>query len=401
MLKYLQSESIGFWIDFSHTEKTVEFFSKIPLNTIKGIFLGAKLEFHFAYINAKSRHLVLAMTVYDIADNPTIYTYAIRDKKEVAGLGKLLKGSYERINFTIYDDFTHPALWGSINLEENTIKEVQARNNNGFSTVKTFAMSNEVTDVFYSKFIPEHQSNTDYTCEIVTQYFSFDKINNIMSIVPNTNRSTLQYDLSEGVNGSEGYIQESMLFYILSHLFMDNILLSPSHIDGEKKRELTDILINDGDNILLIESKGGGVIEKGKVLDNFRRRSGITKEINKAIRQIEGVSKRCLKGVEIIDGEGTIIANINKEDNKHVLIVVTELLYNDPNNDFNARTNEIYEKTGCKIQVISISSLVNFIKLSRGIRQLFWAALEDRFKLSYENSTYFIQDIDSSLPVRI
>ncbi|HHQ4314428.1 TPA: hypothetical protein ACSP7Z_005150, partial [Serratia fonticola] len=321
--KYLQSESIGFWIDYSYKEKSIELFSKMPLSTIKGIALGARLEFHFSYIEAGSRHLVLGMTVYDITDNPTIYAYAIRDKVEVRGLGKMLKGKYNKINLTIYDDFNHPAIWGSIKFSEKTLADVRAENANVFSTVKSFSISNEVTDVFYAGLIPRHESNENYTCKTITQEVSFDKINNIMSIVPNANTATLKYILSEGEKGSEGYVQEDMVVYILSHIFGGDILHSPLHMDGEKKRELTDVIINDGNNVLIVESKGGGIIEKGKILDNFRRKSGITKEITKAIRQIEGVSKRCLKGVEIINEAGVVIGKVNKENNKHVLIVVT------------------------------------------------------------------------------
>lgn len=401
LMKYVSSESIGIWISYSHDYNVVEIVAKMPLTTIKGILLGAKIEFHFSIITGLSRHLVLGLTVYDIIDNPTIYTYAIRDKIETKGLSKLCKGEYDSIKITIYDDFTSPTVWSFLNLSDDFIKSLRAEYRLGFSTIKNTDMSIKVTDALYAELMPHYEADNSYKSNTVTEQLSFNKLNNILAIHPDIRRTVFGYNLSEGKDGSEGYMQEDMVAYILSHVFGKDIIHPPLFIDGEKVRELTDVAVIDGDNTLLIESKGGGLIEKGRILDNFRRKSGVTKEINKAIRQVEGVSKRCLSDINLINSDSQYVATIKKESLKHIIIVVTELLYEDPNGDFNVRTNKIFSDTGCKVHVMSISALANFVKLARLHRGLFWACLNDRHKLSFDNLTYFIKDVDSSLPIWI
>nr|HCI8568715.1 hypothetical protein [Klebsiella variicola] len=149
-------------------------------------------------------------------------------------------------------------------------------------------------------------------------------------------------------------------------LFMNNVVSSPMIREGNKDREFTDIAVFDNNHILLIESKASAIIEKGRLTNSFRRESGTSKLIKKAISQVEGVSKLCHSGVEVNIGvENTNV--IDSSNNIHIFIVVTELIYLDQEPSFNELTNKIYDETGCKVQVVDLSSLINIIKLSRGM----------------------------------
>lgn len=394
---YLESENIGFWIDYSYEDKSVGIIVKIPFTAIKGILLNAKVEFHLAIASASSRHLCIGMTIYDIEENPAVYVTTIRDKREVKGLHKLLYGSYDNITLTFYNEFTHPVVWADVKFEDGFLEESKRLVNVGFSTTKSFKNSYEASDSFYKKIIPDFVCNNEYDTQINSSYLKLENIKSILSSVVVPGLSDLSYDLSEGENGSEGYVQEEMIAHALSYLFGDEVLRSPNIKQGDKTRELIDVAVIDSSSVLLIESKASAIIEKGKLVSLPRRNSNTYGLIKKAISQVEGVAKLCKNGVVFFtDGKN---GEIMPSQNIHIIIVVSEIIYDDPDSQFNHSTNSIYDDNGCKVQLMDLGMLINFIKLSRMNKVRFWKKLDERFELSYKNLTYNIKDIDSSLPI--
>ncbi|HCU2151191.1 TPA: hypothetical protein OUI47_004597, partial [Escherichia coli] len=58
--------------------------------------------------------------------------------------------------------------------------------------------------------------------------------------------------------------------------------------------------------------------------------------------------------------------------------------------------SNLKESKGAKVLVMSLEGLVNFIRLSRLNKRMFWAMLEAKYKFSIKNRTILIRDIDSS-----
>ena len=65
-----------------------------------------------------------------------------------------------------------------------------------------------------------------------------------------------------------------------------------------------------------------------------------------------------------------------------------EKIYNEISN--------LKESKGAKVLVMSLEGLVNFIRLSRLNKRMFWEMLETKYKFSIKNRTILIRDIDSS-----
>lgn len=395
--RYLSAESVGFWVDYAPDSKAVGLVCKLPLMILKSILLGAKVDLHFMFTEIPNRYLTIGVTVHDVEDNPSMYVYPIRDKIEIKGLNKLLEK--KRIEIAFYDDFSHPAISCATNLPLEFIEKLKILKNKGFTTVKDFFIGHAVTESCFKALHDSYESSSSLPTSIASCSLELYAIKSLLIGAHESVVNKIYYDLFDGKNGSEGYIQEDMIKYALSYLFMNNVVSSPMIREGNKDREFTDIAVFDNNDILLIESKASAIIEKGRLTNSFRRESGTSKLIKKAISQVEGVSKLCHSGVEVNIGvENTNI--IDSSNNIHIFIVVTELIYLDQEPSFNELTNKIYDETGCKVQVVDLSSLINIIKLSRGIPKAFWKHLEGRFELSYYNKTYNIRDIDSSLPVR-
>ena len=345
----------------------------------------------------KTIHLAIGMTIHDSDDNPVVYVSTVRDKKEIKGLRKLLNNEQKYITVTFFNELSHPVVWGDVELDRKFILRLKRNIDNGFSTTKTLKNSYEVSDSFYKVIVPNFECVVSYETQVISGFLKISNIKSILSSVIVPQLSDISYDLSEGENGSEGYVQEEMILHVLSYLFGDSVMKSPQVNYGEKVRELTDVVAIDEKNVILIESKASSIIEKGRLISSERAKSGVNGLLKKAIGQINGVAKMCVKGIEVYDDDERF--SINSTNNIHILIVVSELNYNDPEKEFNRLTNDIYDRTGCKVHVMDIMALSNLVKISRLIKPLFWIILERRFKCSYENLTYNIKDIDSSLPI--
>ncbi|MGP6445317.1 hypothetical protein ACTZGI_21570 [Rahnella aceris] len=394
---YIESENIGFWFDYDFYTKTVGIIAKLPSSIIKSILVGAKVEIHFSFTMVKTIHLAIGMTIHDSDDNPVVYVSTVRDKKEIKGLRKLLNNEQKYITVTFFNELSHPVVWGDVELDRKFILRLKRNIDNGFSTTKTLKNSYEVSDSFYKVIVPNFECVVSYETQVISGFLKISNIKSILSSVIVPQLSDISYDLSEGENGSEGYVQEEMILHVLSYLFGDSVMKSPQVNYGEKVRELTDVVAIDEKNVILIESKASSIIEKGRLISSERAKSGVNGLLKKAIGQINGVAKMCVKGIEVYDDDERF--SINSTNNIHILIVVSELNYNDPEKEFNRLTNDIYDRTGCKVHVMDIMALSNLVKISRLIKPLFWIILERRFKCSYENLTYNIKDIDSSLPI--
>ncbi|QII39489.1 hypothetical protein G3M83_18225 [Rouxiella badensis] len=397
IVPYIESENIGFWFDYDFYTKTVGIMAKLPSSIIKSVLVGAKVEIHFSFTMVKTIHLAIGMTIHDSDDDPAVYVSTVRDKKEVKGLRKLINNEQEFVTVTFFNEFTHPVVWGDIEFDTAFISRLKKSVNNGFSTTKTLGNSNDVSDSFYKVLVPGFECVASYETQVISALLSISSIKSILSSVKVPQLSEISYDLSKGENGSEGYVQEEMVAHILSYLFGGSVMKSPQVNYGEKVRELTDVIAIDENNILLVESKTSSIIEKGRLVSSERAKNGVNGLLKKAISQINGVAKMCVKGIEVYEANKRF--SFNATNNIHILIVVSELNYSDPERKFNKLTNDIYDRTGCKVHVMDIMALSNFVKISRLIKPLFWMNLESRFKCSYENLTYNIKDIDSSLPI--
>lgn len=392
----LASENVGFWLDYDSSSFTIGLIAKLPTMAIKSILLGAPIIIHFGVSSGDVNYISLGMSINDNEETPLIFIRPIKDELESPGLIHLINNNFARITLTFFNDLNHSVAYGVVKLETEFINSIKITLIDGFSTPSSLSLLNILADSFFSEVVPNYLCDEILPTKIISQYLVIDELKSYPLSIYNNSLPKMHYDLSVGANGSEGYVQEKMLASALVAVFQDTVTPSPKIMDGQKKRELIDILAVDGINILMIESKSSGIVERGRLVSMARHKSTTNRLLREALGQVTGVAKRCSVGVELVDNDKEVV--INNKNNKHIVIIIPELSLVE-GGESNQSANDIYDATGCKIHVLDMHAFINFIKLSRNHPPLFWANLEDRFWCSYNNKTFNIQDIDSSLPM--
>ncbi|MBD9551502.1 hypothetical protein IB221_04380 [Pantoea sp. PNT01] len=392
----LASENVGLWLDYDRTSLTIGIIVKLPTMAIKSILLGAPTIIHFAMTSGDDNYMSLGMSVKDTDDVPLIFVRPIKDEIESPGLIHLINENFARISITFFNDLNHSVAYGVVSLDVEIISEVKTWLLNGFRAPASYALLNILADSFYSELVKNYICDKKWPTRVASQMMEINELKSYPMSVYDNRLPSMYYDLSVGKDGSEGYVQEEMIARSLASLFRGDVIQSPLIMHGNKKRELTDVLAMDDLNVLLIESKSSGVVERGKLVSFSRSKSTTNRLLKEALGQIIGVAKKCSLGIKLVDCEREV--EINAGHNKHIIIIIPELsLVED--GEPNQKVRKIYETTGCKVHVLDMHALINFIKLSRNHPPLFWAQLEDRFTCAYDNKTFNIQDVDSSLPM--
>ncbi|MDU5838392.1 MAG: hypothetical protein E6Z53_15215 [Pantoea sp.] len=392
----LASENVGFWLDYDRTSLTIGIIVKLPTMAIKSILLGAPVIIHFAMTSGDDNYISLGMSVKDTDDVPLIFVRPIKDEIESPGLIHLINENFARISITFFNDLNHSVAYGVVTLDVEIIREVKAWLIGGFIAPTSYAFLNILADSFFSEVVENYICDEKMPTKVASQEMKINEFKSYPMSVYDKYLPNMHYDLSVGKDGSEGYVQEEMIARSLVNLFRGDVIPSPLIMHGNKKRELTDILAVNGLNVLLIESKSSAVVERGRLVSFSRSKSITNRLLKEALGQITGVAKKCSLGVKLVDCEREV--EINAGHNKHIIIIIPELsLVED--GEPNQKVRKIYEATGCKVHVLDMHALINFIKLSRNHPPLFWANLDDRFICAYDNKTFNIQDVDSSLPM--
>ncbi len=119
--------------------------------------------------------------------------------------------------------------------------------------------------------------------------------------------------------------------------------------------------------------------------------------------------KKALQGIDQVKGVIPILNNdvvinydgreclIKRRKGIYHLVIISDLVLEKEGAEkiYNEISN-LKESKGAKVLVMSLEGLVNFIRLSRLNKRMFWAMLETKYKFSIKNRTILIRDIDSS-----
>ncbi|EPA7527825.1 hypothetical protein ACQ5C8_004809, partial [Salmonella enterica subsp. enterica serovar Braenderup] len=100
---------------------------------------------------------------------------------------------------------------------------------------------------------------------------------------------------------------------------------------------------------------------------------------------------------DVVINHGGMEYLINRRRDIYHLVIISDLVLEkeDAEKIYDEISN-LKESKGARVLVMSLDGLVNFIKLSRLNKKMFWAMLETKYNFSIKNRTILIRDIDSS-----
>jgi hypothetical protein len=131
-------------------------------------------------------------------------------------------------------------------------------------------------------------------------------------------------------DSNEGQSHEALLLHVLKPNFDGVVLASPQIRDGDKTRELCDVLAV-AKSAFLFEAKAFSVFDKSTEQTAERKAATVMKHFEKALGQLQGATKKVENGVEILtDGlPGRPIAG-NQYQTLHGIIVVSNTSFDLP-----------------------------------------------------------------------
>lgn len=123
---------------------------------------------------------------------------------------------------------------------------------------------------------------------------------------------------------NEGAEQEQLATWLIDHLQPAGSVRSPQVLTGSKHRELTDLLLFDGERYVLIESKALAILDRAIPPPRAKLRSDIEKGAHKAVRQLRGAVRSIRRSLTILDSNGASL-NLPQDPAPHAIILVPDL----------------------------------------------------------------------------
>ncbi len=391
LFAYLNNELQGLWID--KEDEIINILVKTSIPIIKSLWSGAPIKLTIGQLTDK-RLLALALIIEDNAENPYVIAYPPREESEVLGLHSLLSGNYRGIQLTFFDSNTLRSMDMTVELINSNIKhKINLFNSNQYNLISGFKEASDVMDIFYNNVMTE--GVTSENIEILKLPLSVIDKKTYLATVYEPNDTALSYELDVSNNGSEGYDQEALIYHSLRQIFStEEMIHSPNITEGNKEREFVDILVMESGCILSIQSKASSLIEMG--LKSHTKLCGMyRKKALQGIEQVKGTIPILKHDILIKNGDASI--NLKRSENVFHLVIISDLVLNgEGENEIFSEIEGLKVNKDAKVLVMSVEGLVNFIKISRLNKKLFWHALETKYNFSMSNRTILIRDIDSS-----
>lgn len=392
----LVSEQIGVFCE-SNSSGDKAIVAKLPTSVIKSILLEAKVEFYF-FVRVKDPHYIaLGLKVFDNKTSPFHALLPQRWNKSNNRFDHSFLDS--DIHLSLFDETDASVVHGKINIKTNF------RNKRAYNVIDNlnFTSSNNHEDniKFMDSICASLGSNDVQHPDFKLSTFHFPvSIKDISAIHTHhvNPQGSAGYEVASEIDGAR---QERQIYQALCLMDNSSTTLSPLVTIGKKERELTDVLtVSSNNQIIAIESKCLKV--DMLTLDNSRDRasSSMIKHCRKAINQLEGVYKAISRGERIYNNENTTILHGGNFD-FHGIVLIDEFRESSNWPNIIKEIDELSNKHGICLNVISISEIIYNMKLSSSSTDVFVRMLQRRHKTCIDQNNINIKFINSALPTML
>lgn len=316
---------------------------------LKYIVLGARLEFHLGRLDDR---LLYAVTVYDDVLKPATLWSVVENEEEVQALKGLVAGGVCPVFLfnelalnvsyvTVRGDFSQGlqawisgVVLGNLNYSQvaKKVDDLLERIINGVALIDEIQSVNLKTiDVWHSvsnHLISSHGADSpiDVHCP------------------------------------DEGGQQEQLAVWLTDNLQPRGVHRSPQIPKGNGRRELTDILINNEDGAVLIESKSISVFSREMLPDRTKLTKDVSQHIEKAIRQLRGSMRQIKAGAPVTTCSGSPI-DIERIKPIHAIVLIPEFSLIDNHERYGSEFIAGFMKaTGGFIHLLDIAELLRVVQ---------------------------------------
>lgn len=164
---------------------------------------------------------------------------------------------------------------------------------------------------------------------------------------------------------TEGDIFEIEIWAALESIFDAQIYKNPKVPYKNNTRELIDVLAYSDYGIFLIETKAIGIYNTNPERSMERKVSNLKNQIDKAINQLIGASKKIAENTAIYSSLGISI-DFNRGLLPHCIVLISELLQFGDWKDIELRMLKVMIENRIYIHVMDFKEFMKFIKASGG-----------------------------------
>lgn len=163
-------------------------------------------------------------------------------------------------------------------------------------------------------------------------------------------------------NTDEGEQQEQLAVWLTDSLQASGVIHSPKVPKGKGHRELTDLLLSYSLGTVLIESKTLTIFNRQIMPTRDTLATNMTKNINKAVKQLQGAVRNLQSGVPVFDKSGSKL-NINRTQPVHAIVLIPDFdLIQNPTSYGKEFIADFMQTTNGYIHFLDIAELLRVVQ---------------------------------------
>ena len=377
------SEAASVWYVLANDEKETAILVKAPTPSLKALISGCPFKLIFG--KSKS-YLCTGAIIADVPDAPIMFSGVQRESEEHNALSRIL---HERnAPLFLFNEMDICVAWTRISFTEQDAED-------------TLNLIGKISDLYVGPFTPDASHALD--CFEYTQDARLNHPNTsqipcaelIPIVAPWTGvkkyfYSSSSYQSLEISDPNEGNSLENTIWATLTSPFPKSLYKNATILNGQKKREFTDVFAFYTHGSFLVEAKALSVLSSGFQRIQSRRIAGVQKQVKKAIGQLVGACKDFFDGKEIYSTDNTLI-EVDRSIPPHCIILINELT---PSGNWDEIVDLLVgamQQTGAFFHLLDLQELIMLLKGSSGHPELFDYNLMQRTKLFVDAKSVFIQ----------
>jgi hypothetical protein len=390
VLAEMRPEAGGLWFVPAQGTDTHAILVKAPSSVIKAIVRGSSLEFLIGVSEVNGRrYLGTGVRVHDDLESPVTLFRIQKNVTQHAAIGEIL--ARESTPMFFFDELCRSVAWTECT--PNTATSAKAlkaiKDGSSLYSGSFHKECNAVLDAMQAVIDP-----ASIRCQVPPLKFLWMPVElDTLHFIDIHAVSAIESHAYRADQPDEGGGQEVNAWHLLESLFPMGIVRSPQVTEGNKGRELIDILCYyacDGlTGLFIVESKALSVLSVAPEQSMVRKTKNQDKHIIKALGQCKGAISSIRTGCPVRTKDGAELS-FDRSGPPHVIVLVTEILPFGERQEVVNACLTLAKDSGAFVHVMDMWELTTFVAASKGFMH-FDHYLIERFKKFVEHKSLFMR----------
>src|ERR1035437_4847152 len=319
MLSHMGLAEAGMWATEVNDDHQIVLVIKLSTDALKWIRRGVPVNMLIGHVQIDNTLIrVVGLEVFDCKTNPLIPNMPQVEPWEIAGFDTLVGKAQFPIHFHNEQPFVSVLDAAGSLPQESVQAYLKKRASLHFYTTPVVTpIFRRAQDVFVDAVSKRPAPNVElyrFPMSITNSIWNSVAVPEAGTFIPN--------------DSNEGQSHEALLLHVLKPNFDGTVLASPQIKEGNKTRELCDVLAV-AKNAFIFEAKAFSVFDKSLDQTADRKAKTVMKQFEKALGQLKGAAKQLDNGIEILGNAGSHMAG-SQFQTLHGIVVVSNTSFDLP-----------------------------------------------------------------------